>query len=240
MSNVFEFPAREDGEGRELTPAQWERLEQHAAEILGAFGLDLDTPGTRDTPRRFLRALHDATAGYEGDPKLRTVFPAERPAGVEGRHAQIVEGPIAFYALCEHHALPFHGHAYLGYIAHEHILGISKLTRLVRLFARRFTVQERVGQQIADALEAILRPHGVAVYLEARHLCTEMRGVRETATVTRTSTWHGAYAEDPALRAEFLALCNAGDSVEAAPTAWIGASRRPGRDMPDARREAME
>jgi GTP cyclohydrolase I len=100
-----------------LTPADWARLERNAAEIFEALGLDLDTPGTRETPRRFVRALYDATAGYDGDPKLRTVFPAERPAGVEGRHAQIVEGPVGFYALCEHHALPFHGRAYIGYVA---------------------------------------------------------------------------------------------------------------------------
>ncbi|HZU02294.1 MAG TPA: GTP cyclohydrolase I, partial [Ktedonobacteraceae bacterium] len=86
-------------------------------------------------------------------------------------------------------------------------IGISKLTRLVRLFARRFTVQERVGQQIADTLEAMLQPHGVAVYLQAHHLCTQMRGVRETAPFTHTSFWRGAYENNPALRAEFLSIC---------------------------------
>ena len=150
MSNVFELPAHDGEAARDLSPADWARLERNAAEIFEALGLDLDTPGTRDTPRRFVRALFDATAGYDGDAKLRTVFPAERPEDVEGRHAQIVEGPVGFYALCEHHALPFFGHAYVGYIACRHIIGISKLTRLVRLFASRFTVQERVGQQIAE------------------------------------------------------------------------------------------
>ncbi len=91
---------------------------------------------------------------------------------------------IPFFSLCEHHSLPFSGRAYVGYIAHEHILGQSKLTRLVRLFARRFTVQERIGQQLADALERILPPHGVAVHLEAVHLCTQMRGVREIESST--------------------------------------------------------
>jgi GTP cyclohydrolase I len=123
----------------------------------------------------------------------------------------VVEGPIPFYALCEHHALPFYGQAYVGYIPHERIVGISKLTRVVRLFARRFTVQERLVRQVADALETMLRPHGVAVYLEARHLCTEMRGVRETSTMTRTSAWRGAYDADAALRAEFLAQCGLRD-----------------------------
>jgi GTP cyclohydrolase I len=123
------------------------------------------------------------------------------------RLSQIVEGPIQFYALCEHHSLPFFGQAYVGYIAHEHIIGISKLTRLVRLFARRFTVQERVGQQIADSLEAMLQPHGVAVYLEAHHLCMQMRGVQEVAALTRTTFWRGAYDDNSALRSEFFVAC---------------------------------
>ena len=119
----------------------------------------------------------------------------------------MVEGPIPFFSLCEHHSLPFFGSAYIGYIAHEHIIGLSKLTRLVRLFAQRFTVQERLGQQIADTLEAMLQPHGVAVYLEAHHLCTQMRGVRESAPLTRTSFWRGAYDGDATLRGEFYTTC---------------------------------
>jgi GTP cyclohydrolase I len=118
-----------------------------------------------------------------------------------------VEGPIEFFSLCEHHALPFHGRAFVGYIAHEQIIGISKLTRLVRLFAKRFSVQERIGRQVADSLDAMLRPHGVAVYLDAHHLCTRMRGVRETSALTRTTFWRGNYESDPALRNEFLVAC---------------------------------
>jgi GTP cyclohydrolase IA len=204
-SNVFELPAHPGEEARDLSPADWERLERNAAEIFEALGLDLDTPGTRDTPRRFVRALFDATAGYDGDPKLRTVFPTERPEGVEGRHAQIVEGPVGFYALCEHHALPFHGRAYIGYVAGDEILGISKLTRLVRLYARRFTVQERLGEQIADTLVELVSPHGVAVHLDASHLCTQMRGVEEEGSRTVTTFWRGRYDEDADLRREFLA-----------------------------------
>ena len=207
MSNVFELPAH-DGEegGRQLSAADWARLERHAAEILEALGLDLDTPGTRETPHRFLRALWDATAGYDGDPKLRTLFPSERPQGVDGRHAQIVEGPIGFFALCEHHALPFHGEAHVGYVAGDEILGISKLTRLVRLYARRFTVQERLAEEIADALGALAGARGVAVRLEAAHLCTQMRGVHEDASRTVTTVWRGLYEDGEALRHEFLAL----------------------------------
>ena len=106
----------------------------------------------RETPQRLLRALFDSTSGYDGDPKLLTTFPSEsKEPGTEAL-GQIVEGPIAFHALCEHHALPFYGVAHVGYVAGEEIIGISKLTRLVRLFTKRFTVQERVGEQIADTL----------------------------------------------------------------------------------------
>ena len=205
MSNILELP-HPDEPGREWTRAERDRLEQHAAEILSALGLDLDTPGTRDTPQRFIQALYDATAGYDGDPKLRTLFPSERPQGVDGAHAQIIEGPIGFHALCEHHALPFHGHAHVAYVAGDEILGISKLTRLVRLYAKRFTVQERLAEEIAGGLQELTGARGVAVKLEAAHMCTAMRGVEEDGSVTVTTVWRGLYDEDESLRSEFLLL----------------------------------
>jgi GTP cyclohydrolase I len=113
---------------------------------------------------------------------------------------------VSFFALCEHHALPFHGHAHVGYVAGDELLGISKLTRLVRLYARRFTVQERLAEEIADALRALAGPRGVAVRLEAAHLCTQMRGVAEESSRTVTTVWRGLYDEDEALRREFLSL----------------------------------
>ena len=189
---------------REIPPEDWARYRGNMAEILDALGLPLGTPGTRDTPERFLRALFEATSGYDGDPKLVTTFPTESDAAGGQPFAQIVEGPIAFSALCEHHALPFHGHAHVGYIAGERIIGISKLTRLVRLFSRRFTVQERLGEQIADTLVALVEPEGVAVRLEASHLCTQMRGVEEHSRTT-TTAWRGVY-RDAELRREFLDL----------------------------------
>jgi GTP cyclohydrolase IA len=189
---------------RKISDDQFHKFEGYAAEIFSAFGLDLNTSATKDTPRRFIRALFDATEGYDGDPKLLRVFETECHGEPDCRMSQVIEGPIPFYALCEHHALPFYGMAYVGYIAHENIIGISKLTRLVRLFSRRFSVQERIGQQIADTLETMLHPHGVAVFLEAHHLCMEMRGVRETAPMTRTTVWRGYYADDPTLRSEFF------------------------------------
>lgn len=194
---------------REISSEQIRKFEGYMAEIFEAFGMDLNTPSTYETPRRYLKALFDATEGYDGDPKLLKVFETECRGGPDCRLSQVIEGPIHFFSLCEHHALPVYGQAYVGYIAHEHIIGISKLTRLVRLFAKRFTVQERLGQQIADTLDAMLQPHGVAVYLDAHHLCTEMRGVRETSPLTRTTFWRGEYEDNSSLRVEFLLACGA-------------------------------
>jgi GTP cyclohydrolase I len=188
---------------RDIEEADWARFRASIAEIFETFGMDLETPGTRDTPERFLRALFEATAGYDGEPKLATSFPSEGNGADTAAPSQIIEGPIEFHSLCEHHALPFFGTAHVGYIAGGRIIGISKLTRLVRLFARRFTVQERLGEQIADGLESLIAPRGVAVHLEAAHLCTHMRGVEEQSR-TVTTFWRGAF-EDPELRREFLA-----------------------------------
>jgi GTP cyclohydrolase I len=203
----LEFQKTQHLYSRQISDERIRQFEGYMAEIFTAFGLDLNTTATQATPRRFVRALFDATEGYEGDPKLLTAFKTECRGGPDCELSQVVEGPIPFFSLCEHHSLPFHGRAYVGYIAHEHIIGISKLTRLVRLYAKRFTVQERVGQQIADTLEVMMQPHGVAVYLDAQHLCTQMRGVREPSSLTRTTFWRGEYAANPALRSEFLSIC---------------------------------
>ncbi len=202
-----DFRAAMDLHRRHISDEQFQRFEGFMAEILTSFGMAVNTPATIETPRRFIRALFDVTDGYDGDPKLLKVFETECRGGSDCRLSQVIEGPIRFFALCEHHALPFYGDAYVGYIAHEKIIGLSKLTRLVRLFAKRFTVQERIGQQIADTLEMILEPHGVAVYLQAHHLCTEMRGVRELSPMTRTTFWRGEYDNNSSLRAEFYVAC---------------------------------
>jgi GTP cyclohydrolase IA len=192
---------------RQISDETIKKFEGYAAEIFTAFGMDLNSPSTKDTPHRFIKALFDATEGYDGDPKLLKIFSTECHGEPDCSLAQVIESPIQFYSFCEHHVLPFFGVAHVGYIAHENIIGISKLTRMVRLFAKRFSVQERIGQQIANTLEAMMHPHGVAVYLEAQHLCMEMRGVRETAPVTRTTVWRGHYASNPSLRAEFMTAC---------------------------------
>jgi GTP cyclohydrolase I len=195
---------------RRISPEQRARFESGVAEMFSALGMDLDTPGTADTPRRFVQALIDATNGYDGDPKLITVFPTECHSDSSCDLAQIVEGPIPFFAFCEHHALPFFGEAYVGYVAHENIIGISKLTRLVRVLTRRFGVQERMTHGIAESLEDALQAHGVAVFMRAHHLCTQMRGVREDSAMTRTTSYRGVYERDPNLRAEFFRLADIG------------------------------
>lgn len=186
---------------RNISPDDWRRFRGYVSEIFCAMGMDIDTPGTRSTPDRFLEGLFQATRGYDGDPKLVTTFPSES-CGSEAAPSLTIEGPIEFHSLCEHHVLPFYGFAHVGYVAGERIIGISKLTRLVRLFARRFTLQERLGEQVADALLELTGARGVAVHLEASHLCMRMRGVEERST-TVTTVWRGAF-EDAALRQEFL------------------------------------
>jgi GTP cyclohydrolase IA len=208
--NTQEVEAALGMQPRRISEEQMLKFEGYAAEILAALGMNLNSPSTAETPHRFIKALYDATEGYEGDPKLIKVFATECRGGSDCKLSQVVEGPIPFVALCEHHALPFYGQAYVGYIPHEHIIGISKLTRLVRIFARRFAVQERIGQQMADTLNVMMQPHGVAVYLKAHHLCVEMRGVREMTPATRTTNWRGEYERNADLREEFFVACGLG------------------------------
>ncbi len=123
---------------RDVSPAEWRRFEQHIGEIFTAFGMDLDTPGTRETPARFLRALHEATAGYDGDEKLLTAFPSEAPDLSPALAGQIVEGPISFVCLCEHHALPLRGVAVPLAASHlcTQMRGVEEHSRTVTTFWR--------------------------------------------------------------------------------------------------------
>jgi GTP cyclohydrolase I len=203
--NESQIPLSENR--RVISPEQMRKFEGYAAEIFTAFGMDVNTPSTVDTPRRFLQAMFESTEGYDGDPKLIKAFPKECRSEPDCKLSQVIEGPIYFHALCEHHVFPFYGEAYVGYVANERILGISKLTRIVRLYTKRFAVQERIGYQIADTLEALMDPYGVAVFLRAKHMCVEMRGVREISPATRTTVFRGVYADEPAMRSEFLNVC---------------------------------
>ena len=156
--------------------------------MLTSLGMDLTTPGTAETPRRFIRALFDATDGYDGDPKLLTAFPTECHGGTSCELAQIVEGPIPFFALCEHHALPFFGRAYdrlrRPRADHRHQQADPARPRVDAPLRRPGADDPRDRRRRWSRCST---PHGVAVYLEAHHLCTQMRGVREDDPMTRTS-----------------------------------------------------
>lgn len=190
-----------------LSSEERDQFERYVTEIFYRLGMDLETEACKKTPQRWLQALIDMTEGYDGDPKTRTIFPRECVNCDENRASvQIVEGPINFTSLCEHHALPFIGRAYIGYLRNKVIIGLSKFTRIVRVYSRQFSVQERLAQEIANALVEITKPHGVIVYLEARHSCTQCRGVREMEAFTQTIEKRGAYAKDHLLVSEFLSL----------------------------------
>jgi len=189
-----------------LTAEERGRFEGHVAEIFSRLGMEMGLPGTKDTPRRHLQALWDLTLGYDGDPKVGTVFPRECRECLEGEFEQTVEGPISFTSLCEHHGLPFDGHAWVGYLRNSKIIGISKLTRIVRVYTRRFSVQERIAQEIVNALINLTDPFGAAVYLEAKHSCTRARGVYEVNAKTRTFLARGAYSQHSRLIDEFMVV----------------------------------
>jgi GTP cyclohydrolase I len=143
------------------------------------------------------------TEGYDGDPKLSTLFPVECPTCPDEEKTHVVEGPIRFTGLCEHHVLPIRGSAWVGYLPSEQLIGISKLTRIARLYSKRFTSQERMCHDIANELTRDVRPRGVAVYIEAEHFCTQARGVREMSSHTGTMVMRGDYNKNPLLSEEF-------------------------------------
>jgi GTP cyclohydrolase IA len=186
-----------------LTHDERKRFESYVAEIFSRLGMDLNRTGTQSTPTRWLTALWDMTEGYDGDPKLLTAFPVECPTCAEAEKTHVTEGPILFTGLCEHHVLPIHGHAWVGYLAENQLIGISKLTRIVRLYAKRFTSQERIAHEVADGLTREIHPRGVGVYIEAEHFCTQARGVRETSSRTSSIVMTGEYNTNPLLNDEF-------------------------------------
>jgi GTP cyclohydrolase I len=175
--------------------------ERAAAEFLRALGLRLDTDGMRGTPRRMAAAYAELLS-----PRAfrLTTFPND-----EGYDELVLARGIPIRSVCEHHLLPFVGVAHVGYLPGENILGLSKLARVVELFTHRPQVQERLTKQIADWLDAELRPRGVGVVVDAEHLCMTLRGVQATGSRTLTSTLLGTLRDDPRSRAEFLALTGA-------------------------------
>ncbi len=170
--------------------------------MLVALGEDPEREGLADTPRRVAESLNYLTDGYGVDPRQvvgSALYEHEGDDLVTVRN-------IPFYALCEHHVLPFFGRCHIGYLPAGKVIGLSKLPRLVDVFAHRLQLQERLTRQIAEAIERVLRPRGVAVVMEARHLCVEMRGVEKVDSDTGTSCLLGGFRENAALRAEFLEL----------------------------------
>jgi len=169
--------------------SEWEQPDEHALvsitrDLLTALGEDPTREGLVDTPRRVARSLANLTAGYR----------------------QVLVRDIPFYSLCEHHLLPFFGTAHVAYLPDGCVIGLSKLPRVVDMYARRLQVQERLTREVAAAVETALRPRGVGVVIEAEHLCMSMRGVQKPGSRTVTSTLLGEMGRDPARRAEFLSL----------------------------------
>ncbi|HET9012572.1 MAG TPA: GTP cyclohydrolase I FolE [Gemmatimonadaceae bacterium] len=171
---------------------------------LALIGEDPDREGLLKTPDRVSRSLGWLTRGY-----ALSVADAVGDAVFEEVHSSMVMvRDIEFYSLCEHHMLPFFGKAHVAYVPNGRIVGLSKLPRIVEIFARRLQVQERLTEQIADALDDVLAPAGVGVVLEASHLCMMMRGVEKQNSATITSALRGVFRDCPMTRAEFLRLAH--------------------------------
>jgi len=179
-----------------------EELEHATRRMLIALGEDPDREGLLDTPRRVAESLSYLTDGYGVDPRsiVRSAL-YEHP----GDDLVAVRN-IPFYSLCEHHLLPFFGRCHIGYLPAGKVIGLSKLPRLVDVFAHRLQLQERLTREIAEAIESVVHARGVAVVMEARHLCVEMRGVERLESDTVTSCLLGDFRVDAELRSEFLDL----------------------------------
>ena len=184
-------------------PIDTGRIERAVREILLAIGEDPDRDGLADTPARVARAYTEQFSGLAQSPEdvLATVFDADHDE-------LILVRDIEMYSICEHHLVPFFGFAHVGYIPNEkgQITGLSKLARLVDVYARRPQVQERMTSQIADALMAVLEPRGALVVIEAEHLCMSMRGVRKPGAKTVTSAVRGSIRDSDRTRAEAMSL----------------------------------
>ncbi len=179
---------------------QSERIQEAVRDILTSVGEDPLRAGLRDTPRRVQQMYAELLGGYSIDPQSLVngaLFDVEYDE-------MVVVRDIEFYSLCEHHLLPFIGHAHVAYVPREKIIGLSKIPRIVDLFARRLQVQERLTRQIADLLTEVLNPLGVGVVLEATHLCAMIRGVKKTDARMVTSAMCGAFKHNSKTRAEFM------------------------------------
>jgi len=184
--------------GRDRERVDLSAAERAAHDLLDALGVDLSHESVRDTPRRIARMYEELLTPTPFNP---TTFPNDG-----GYDELVVATGIPFHSLCEHHLLPFVGVAHVGYLPGERIIGLSKLARVVELFARDLQVQERLTTQVAGWLDDHLQPKGVGVVLEAEHLCMSLRGVQKVGARTVTSALHGLVRDDARTRQEFLAL----------------------------------
>lgn len=192
-------------------PRVYEDMEEAIRALLRHIGEDPDREGLRDTPKRFLRGWVEWAAGYQlGTDASSILTTFEDGAENCGDEVVIVSG-IPIISKCEHHLADIVGHAHIGYIPNGRIVGLSKLVRLADLFARRLQVQERLTNQIADAIHEHLQPKGVGVIIRASHACMSTRGVNIQGSLTTTSALRGVLLTKPEARAEFLALCAAAD-----------------------------
>jgi GTP cyclohydrolase IA len=178
-----------------------ERIEQAIASIIEAIGEDPGREGLVDTPKRVARMYAELLSGLEQDPVALLQVGFE-----EGHEEMVVMKDIPFYSLCEHHFLPFHGKVHVGYVPSGRIVGVSKLARVVDSLARRPQLQERLTTEIADTLVTGLEPQGVAVVIEAEHLCMTMRGIRKPGSKVVTSATRGIFRRKAATRAEFFSI----------------------------------
>ena len=186
---------------------EFEKIEEGFRLVLSGLGVDLNDPHLRDSPQRIARAWHDELCSGLRDPEFRIrVFPVE-----EGQEpSMIVLQDIPVKSICAHHLLPFVGHATVAYIPERHLVGLSKLSRVVNHFSRKPQIQERLTNEITKFLLENLHPQGIGVIIKAHHLCMELRGVNHSSLMT-TSTLVGSFLEDPTVRAEFMALAHAGN-----------------------------
>ncbi|MGA9363903.1 MAG: GTP cyclohydrolase I FolE [Bacteroidota bacterium] len=177
-------------------------LEDLVRDILKAIGENPDREGLLKTPARVAKAYEYLTSGYKQD--INTVL--NGAVYEEKYNEMVIVKDIDFFSLCEHHLLPFYGRCHVAYIPNGRILGLSKVPRIIDVFSRRLQVQERLTQQIADTLYECLKPNGVAVVTEAKHLCMMMRGVEKQNSVATTSAMLGTFRDDEKTRGEFLRL----------------------------------
>ena len=179
-----------------------ESLKEHYSKVLELIGEDPSREGLIKTPERAAKAMRFLTQGYE----MNATEILQSAMFSEDYSQMVLVKEIEFYSLCEHHLLPFFGKAYIAYIPDGNIVGLSKLPRVVDAFSRRLQVQERLTNEIRDCIQDTLKPKGVAVVMEARHLCMQMRGVEKQSSLTTTSAFSGAFLESEKTRLEFMNL----------------------------------